>query len=437
MRAASSMGRGAELDRQWEGQIVDGRFPLQRYLGGSRSAAVFQTQHHGSKAAIKLLRTNSEQTESQLSQWRKAAELSHPNLVRILEVGRCWLAGNELVLIVTEYAEENLSEVLPRRALSTAETEELVRPALDVLRFLHQRGFVHGRLRPSNVMSVSEQLKFSSDSIRPTGQAEPQSESSVYDAPEAREGTVSPAGDVWSLGVIIAEALTQKLPTSANDVLSANLPQPFADIVQYCLRQNPAQRWTPREVGTRLQGQTVPYFSGTPEETPERPRKSGRGARVAIAAVIVIALALIYSLVHRASPPAQSVPAQSASAPEATPSGAAADRGSALAPVSTGPSTSGAVLKRVPPNDSASARRTIHGTIKVRVKVDVDPGGNVTGANFITPGPSKYFARLSMDAARQWKFKPPVSHGQTVPSQWILLFEFTRGGTQATPQETR
>src|SRR5215470_4642703 len=184
MRAASSMGRGVELGKQWEGQTVDGRFPLQLYLGGSRSAAVFQTQHHGSKAAIKLLRTNSEQTESQLSQWRKAAELSHPNLVRILEVGRCWLAGNELVLIVTEYAEENLSEVLPRRALSIAETEELVRPALDVLRFLHQRGFVHSRLRPSNVMSVSEQLKFSSDRIRPAGQAPVLPESSVYDAPE-------------------------------------------------------------------------------------------------------------------------------------------------------------------------------------------------------------------------------------------------------------
>jgi len=437
MRAASSVSRGVELGKRWEGQTVDGRFQLQRYLGGSASAAVFQTQHRGSKVAIKLLRTNSQETESQLAQWRKVAELSHPNLVRILEVGRCWLAGNELVLIVTECAEENLSEVLPRRALSTAETEELVRPALDVLRFLHQRGFVHSRLRPSNVMSVSEQLKFSIDSVRPAGQAEPPSETSVYDAPEAREGTFSPAGDIWSLGVIIAEALTQKLPTSANDVLSANLPQPFADIVQHCLQQSPAQRWTPKEVGTRLQGETVPQFSGTLEETPERPRKSGLGARVAIAAVIVIVLGLIYSLVHRGSPPAQSVPTQSASAAEDASPRAPADRGPAPAPASTGPRASGAVLKRVPPNDSASARRTIHGTIKVRVKVDVDPSGNVTGANFLTPGPSKYFSRLSMDAARQWKFQAPVSHGQTLPSQWILLFEFTRGGAQVTPQETR
>jgi TonB family protein len=237
-------------------------------------------------------------------------------------------------------------------------------------------------------------------------------ESSVYDAPEVREGTLSPSGDVWSLGVIIAEGLTQKLPTSTNDVLSANLPQPFADIVQHSLRQNPDQRWTPKDVATRLQGQTVPHFSGTLEETPERPQTSRRGAWVAIAATGIVALALIYGLVHRASPPAQSVPTESAIAPEATPPPAPAEPVSA----GTGLSTPGAVLKRVPPNPSLSARRTIHGTIKVRVKVRVDAGGNVTSANLITVGPSQYFARLSMDAARQWKFKPPVAKGQTVPS---------------------
>lgn len=436
MRAASSMSRGAEWGKQWEGQIVDGRFPLQRYLGGSASSAVFQTQHRGSKAAIKLLlRTNSQQTETQLAQWRRAAELSHPNLVRILDVGRCWLAGNELVLVVTEYAEENLSEVLPRRALSISETEELARPALDVLRFLHQRGLVHSRLRPSNVMSVSEQLKFSSDRIRPANKVESPSESSVYDAPEAREGRYSPAADVWSLGVIVAEALTQKVPTNASDVLGANLPQPFADIVQHSLRQNPVQRWTPKEIGSRLQGQTVPHFSGTPEETAEAPRKSGRLARMAIAAAIIVVLGLIYSVVHRALPSAPSARTQSASASDGAPATTSADPGPTAA--STLSNTSGGVLKRVSPDPSPSARRTIHGTIKIRVKVQVDRSGKVIGANFLTPGPSKYFARLSMNAAHEWQFKPPVSNGQTVPSQWTLLFEFTRGGTQAIPQETR
>jgi TonB family protein len=435
MRAASSMSRGVEFGKQWEGQTVDGRFPLQRYLGGSASTAVFQTQHRGSNAAIKLLHTNSRQRETQLAEWRKAAELSHPNLVRIFEGGRCWLAGDELIFIVTECAEENLSEVLPRRSLSVTETEEWVRPALDLLRFLHQRGFVHSRLRPSNVMSVSEQLKFSSDRIRPAGKVEPLPESTVYDAPEARGGTLSTAGDVWSLGVTIAEALTQKLPTKANDVLSADLPQPFADIVQHCLRQNPAQRWTPKEVGTRLQGLTVPPLPGVPEETLERSRKSGHGVRAAVTVLLIVVLALLYGWVRRASPPRPPLRTQSASDPEASRPPEPADR--PPVPASTAPSSPGAALKRVPPNPSPSALRTIHGTIKVQVKVNVDPSGKVSGAKIITAGPSKYFARLSMDAARQWKFKPPVSHGQSLASQWTLLFEFTHGGAQAILQGTR
>jgi outer membrane biosynthesis protein TonB len=61
----------------------------------------------------------------------------------------------------------------------------------------------------------------------------------------------------------------------------------------------------------------------------------------------------------------------------------------------------------------------------------------VTDAKFVTIGPSKYFSRLSMEAARQWKFKAPVANGQAGRSQWTLLFEFQRGGTQAVPQESR
>jgi len=44
------------------------------------------------------------------------------------------------------------------------------------------------------------------------------------------------------------------------------------------------------------------------------------------------------------------------------------------------------------------------------------------------PGPSKYFARLALQAAQQWKFTPPRENGQAVPSQWTILFEFTKGG---------
>jgi len=64
----------------------------------------------------------------------------------------------------------------------------------------------------------------------------------------------------------------------------------------------------------------------------------------------------------------------------------------------------------------------------VRVRVEVDSAGNVSTANLTNPGPSKYFARLALQAAQQWKFTPPRENGQAVPSQWTILFEFTKGG---------
>jgi TonB family protein len=80
------------------------------------------------------------------------------------------------------------------------------------------------------------------------------------------------------------------------------------------------------------------------------------------------------------------------------------------------------------PAVSKSARETIHGTIKVRVKVSVDSSGNVQNASFVTPGPSKYFARQAMEAAQQWKFAPAA--GQD-PRSWIVRFGFKRSGTDA------
>ena len=78
------------------------------------------------------------------------------------------------------------------------------------------------------------------------------------------------------------------------------------------------------------------------------------------------------------------------------------------------------------PSVSKSARNTIHGTIKIWVKVGVDSAGNVETASFVSPGPSKYFARQAMEAAQQWKFVP----GQDART-WIVRFGFTRSGTDA------
>jgi TonB family protein len=84
---------------------------------------------------------------------------------------------------------------------------------------------------------------------------------------------------------------------------------------------------------------------------------------------------------------------------------------------------------------SPSARDTIEGKIRVRVRVQVDASGNVTEARLESAGPSKYFARLSVEAAREWKFTPSQVQGRPVASEWVLRFGFRRTDTEVIPEQ--
>jgi len=435
MQAVANSKRNVGLGTSWIGQSVDGRFPLQKYLCGSDTTAVFLTNIADTpeaKAVIKLVLANSCDPDAQLALWRSAAKLSHPNLIRILDGGRCWLAGDDLVFVVMEYAEENLGEVLPRRALTPAEGEVMLRPVIDALKYLHRQGLVHGHLRPSNVMAVDEQLKISADGIRPAGTIQGPVEVDIYDAPEIRTGKISVAADVWSLGAVLAEALTRK--SAAQNGASRSLPKPFAAIVQHCLRDDPTARWTLPDVEAALQGKdedTDTRIAPTTSSTEIQPQVK-RFLPLVLGAVLLLILVGIYGLVRAGSSGSpKTANVQPSSSAPATPSPSpvpAVPAKMASVHTSSGDGTPGAVLHEVSPNASQNALRTIHGRLKVRVKAEVDSAGNVSSAKFITEGPSKYFARLSLQAAQQWKFTPAKENGQPAPSQWTILFEYSRSG---------
>jgi TonB family protein len=95
------------------------------------------------------------------------------------------------------------------------------------------------------------------------------------------------------------------------------------------------------------------------------------------------------------------------------------------------PTARGEVAHKVMPQVLDSARKTIHGTVKVRVKVNVDRNGTVEDAELASHAPSRYFAKAAVQAAQQWKFNPPKVGDRGVLSTWILEFEFTRGQTTA------
>src|SRR5271167_1728487 len=250
--------------QQWEGRVINGRFPLRQYLGGSEQSAVYLTEINGSKAAIKLIPSHAAHGQIQVSRWESARKLSHPHLLRILDMGR-WHADGEqdMLFAAMEHADENLAEVLPGRRLTPAEASAMLVPALDALNYLHGQGMVHGNIKPANIMAVGEELKLSSDGIRPVGKSEESAGSgNVYDAPEYAHGAISPSGDIWSLGMTLVEALTSRLPAwdrkDENDPkLPESVPKPFDDIAKHCLSRDPGRRWSTTEIRKRLVGPPV------------------------------------------------------------------------------------------------------------------------------------------------------------------------------------
>ncbi len=447
--------------KQWEGQTLDEKFYLREYLGGSEHSAVFLTgdpERGVEKAAIKLVPADTANAGHQLSRWKEAAKLSHPHLIRLFQTGRCRLGNNDLLYVVMEYAELDLSQVLSQVPFPPEETRETLRLILDTLAYLHGKGFVHGRLKPANIMSINGQLKLSSDGIcRRDEWSGGRGTQGPYDPPEAENGMHSPAGDVWSFGMVLVELLPQHAPAwvtteEGDPVVPRTLPAPYFDIARNSLRWDPERRWTVAELAARLEpaAPAAPLPAPRPK-TDARPQKVFAKRRYIVAAgAVALALAVILAGLklanrHRAGPnPGQNQVARSTgpltrsnggkqqSSRGARPPLPALRSGAALK-TPAGSVVQGGVRQKVLPQVPRSAMDTIRGTVRVIVKVAVDPSGNVAEATLDSPGPSKYFAGLALEAARQWKFRPAEVNGRRVSKDWLLQFDFNRTATEAIP----
>jgi TonB family protein len=483
-----------------QGRIVDGKFRLDRYLGGSERSAVFLTERpQGTPraAAIKLIPADPVNADLQLSRWKLSSRLSHPHLLQVWEAGRCRQNGQDVLYVVMEYADETLAEVLPHRALTLDEAQQMLPPVLETLAHLHGRGFVHGHLKPSNILVAGEQLKLSSDRICRIGEMDG-TQAGIYAAPELPGSVAAPEQDIWSLGVLVAQALTQLLPVRNGSkenrvIVPETVPAQFASLVENCLQQDPRRRCTLEEIAEQVHCKLPARTLGPPALPAEPaaaqrliPIRSARPAterKQSVLPAVAIILTLVAIVVAGgyfsrkqtqpeesaatlvvpppAEPTSGTTASQRRSAPRATSAAKPAITLSAQSESSTrpglkaasevraaAPTTSprtpspsngvvpGTVLQQVLPDVPQSASNTIHGTVRVTVRVQVNPAGEVAAVDFISAGPSKYFARLSADAARQWKFSPALRGREAVASTWQMRFEFTRAGERAIPTAT-
>ncbi|HEY7098970.1 MAG TPA: TonB family protein [Terriglobales bacterium] len=426
---------------QWQGRLVGNRYRLGRCLGESDRSAVFVSARNQTEVAIKLQITDPTESDKVLGRWRRAAGLSHPHLVRIYEVGQDRTADAAVCYAVVELAEENLAQILPQRPLSAAEAKDLLQQILDTLTYLLENGFAHTALRPTNVLAKGDHIKLSGEDVVEIGSEQGRQKQSVYDAPEA--GPSSAAGQMWSLGVTLYQSLTQQLPVVSEETpqMAMRLPTPFQDIVEHCLIKDPAKRWSISDVSRALLPSTETVRSSLQAPgTSVRKRAPLRLLTIAMGAIFLLVITLV-AVRNKTQTPASEPTVQSTAK---NPAGARASESAPGPPAETKPeaasavvSTTGSVLHEVNPVVPASARRTIEGTVRVRVKVDADAEGNVIKARLVSAGPSAYFARLAEQAARGWKFTPPQVEGKNLASAWTIQFEFRRSGTQARAEMAR
>src|SRR5438477_389715 len=472
----------SEAWAKWEGRLI-GAFPLRRYLGSSDHSGVFLTEIEGrepSQVALKVVPALATLVESQLSNWNDAANLSHPHLVRLLGTGRFQLDGLTHLYVVMALADRNLAQLLTQRALTEDEAREMLRSTLSALAFLHDRNLVHRQLKPANMLAVGDQLKLASDTICHFGDAGARrGVASVYDPPEARDGIHSPAGDIWALGVSLFEALTRSRPPGLDEgregvVLPHEFSPTLREIVARCLQLRPEDRPKVPELDAWIRGKSPGPAPVQPARSAQRPAvqpvvSEGAAAErfwrrlaipgrfnvlerlvvpqrfvvpLGIAAVALLALSWVGLRAlrpHRTPTPPSVQAHQDAPAQTRSEAPTVAARSPATSPVSSGvitrsaPAGGGASPSGVHeeiPDVPPRARHTIRGHIRVSVRVMIDQDGTVFAALVDQPGPSRYFRRLAIEAAKKWTF-PPADGADTPQRLELVRFVFSRQGTTA------
>ena len=217
-----------------QGDRIGDRYVLVARLGGGGMADVWLADDEmlGRRVALKFLHERFAQDAQFVERFRReaqaAAGLQHPNVVGVYDrgetEGRHWIA--------MEYVEGASLKDLIGRGLTVGEAVEIVRQVLAGTKFAHERGIIHRDLKPQNVLVDREgRARVADFGIARAGASEITQTGSVlgtaqYLSPEQAQGLeTSATSDLYSIGVILYEALTGRVPFEAESPVAVALKQ--------------------------------------------------------------------------------------------------------------------------------------------------------------------------------------------------------------------
>src|SRR5437773_3882136 len=251
--------------------LFDGRYKILRKLGAGGMANVYlaEDQELGRRVAIKILNERHANDEQFVERFRReaknAAGLSHPNIVSIFDRGE----AEGTYYIAMEYLDgRTLKELLVRNGPTPVPIAiDYARQILSALSFAHRNGIVHRDIKPHNiVVGADGRLKVTDFGIARSGASQMTEAGSIvgtaqYLSPEqARGAPVDPRSDIYSLGVVLYEMLTGKVPFSGDtpveiamkhlsqvpeppSKLRDGIPHDLDAVVMRALAKDPDQRY--------------------------------------------------------------------------------------------------------------------------------------------------------------------------------------------------
>jgi serine/threonine-protein kinase len=216
--------------------IIDGRYRVLHRVGSGGMADVVCAEdlQLGRKVAIKLLHRRFAQDEEFVERFRReassAAGLQHPHVVAVYDRG----AWDDTYYIAMEYLEgRTLKKLVQEEApLAPARAIDLTIQILRAARFAHKRGIIHRDLKPHNVIIDGEgRAKVTDFGIARAGASDMTQTGSImgtaqYLSPEQAQGhSVSAPSDLYSVGIILYEMLTGRVPFEGESAVTIALKQ--------------------------------------------------------------------------------------------------------------------------------------------------------------------------------------------------------------------
>jgi eukaryotic-like serine/threonine-protein kinase len=276
------------------GSVVDGRYRVVAKIGGGGMADVWlaEDSHLQRNVALKVLHRRFAQDTEFVMRFRREAEsaagLQHPNIVSVFDRGE-W---EGTYYIAMQYIEGPTLKQLIDSGITLEQAVAVIRQVLQAAGYAHRQGIVHRDLKPQNVIVDPEGKAVVTDfGIARAGVSEITQTGSVmgtphYLSPEQAQGfEVTAVSDLYSIGVMLYEALTGRVPFEGESAVAvamkqvSQMPQrpsslqprvsPALDaVVMRALEKDPGQRF-----------QSADAFIAAIDQAMREPGGAGRGTQ--------------------------------------------------------------------------------------------------------------------------------------------------------------